>query len=117
MTSRELLDLEMRKCFDFFWETSNHEKDSPGYGLMLDRSNNPAVSSIASVGFALTGIVIGILHKYITYEAGLERVKGTLHTLLYNVPILKVSSYISAIWTQRSVIKAVNTPPLIPRCV
>lgn len=86
MTSRELLDLEMRKCFDFFWETSNHEKDSPGYGLMLDWSNNPAVSSIASVGFALTGIVIGILHKYITYEAGLERVKGTLHTLLYNVP-------------------------------
>ncbi|MDF2542344.1 MAG: hypothetical protein K0S47_2062 [Herbinix sp.] len=86
MTSRELLDLEMRKCFDFFWDTSNHIEGSKGYGLMLDRSNNPALSSIASVGFALSSIVVGVLHKYISYEEGLHRAKGTLHTLLYNVP-------------------------------
>lgn len=86
MTSRELLDLEMKKCFHFFWEVSNHEEGSKGYGLMLDRSSKLNISSIASVGFALTSIVIGVKHGFITYEAGLDRAKGTLHTLLYNVP-------------------------------
>lgn len=86
MTSRELLELEMQRCFQFFWENSNHKEGSNGYGLMLDRSNNPALSSIAAVGFALTGIVIGVLHNFITYEEGLHRAKGTLRTLLHNVP-------------------------------
>lgn len=89
MTSRELLDLEMKKCFDFFWETCNHTKGSKGYGLALDRSNNPSLSSIASVGFALTGIVIGAKHGFITYEEGLERAKGTLYTLLHHIPHYK----------------------------
>ncbi len=89
MDTRELLELEMRKCFDFFWETSNHTKGSKGYGLAPDRSNNPSLASIASVGFALTGIVIGVKHGYITYGEGLERAKGTLHTLLHNIPHYK----------------------------
>lgn len=89
MDTRELLDLEMRKCFDFFWETCNHTKGSKGYGLALDRSNNPSLASIAAVGFALTGIVIGAKHGFITYEEGLERAKGTLSTLLYNIPHYK----------------------------
>jgi hypothetical protein len=89
MTVEELLDLEMRKCFDFLWETSNHIKGSKGYGLALDRSNNPSLASIASVGFALTGTVIGVKHGFITYEEGLERAKGTLFTLLHNIPHYK----------------------------
>lgn len=80
-----LLD-EEKSCFKFFWETANIDKNSPGYGLIPDRMpSGPDVSSIASVGFGLTGICIGVERGWITREQGAERVKGTLNTLYNNV--------------------------------
>jgi hypothetical protein len=82
----EILLKEERACFDFFWNTANTDKDSPGYGLIPDRMpTGPDVSSIASVGFGLTGICIGVERGWITREQGAERVKGTLETLYNNV--------------------------------
>jgi hypothetical protein len=77
-----LLEFESRKCFDFFWNEANTDASSPGYGLIRDRApGNPQISSIASVGFGLTALVIGAERGWVSYEAALERAFGTLRTL------------------------------------
>lgn len=82
----KLLDLESEKSFYYFWEQANTDPKSPGYGLIRDRyPSNPHVSSIASVGFGLTAIPIGIENGWITYKEGYDRVLGTLNTFLNNV--------------------------------
>jgi hypothetical protein len=80
---RELLYEEQRKSFLFFWETSNSTVGSNGYGLSRDRyPGNLVISSIASVGFHLASIPVGVENGWITYQEGYDRVKGTLETLL-----------------------------------
>ncbi len=76
-------DEELRKSFDFFWEQANNIPGSKGYGLIRDRyPGSPECASIASTGFGLSAIVIGTEKKWITYEQAVQRVEGTLDTLL-----------------------------------
>ncbi|MEH7611647.1 glucoamylase family protein [Gottfriedia acidiceleris] len=84
---KRILDLEAKGCFDFFWNEANTDKNSPGYGLIRDNTaeSNKNMASIASVGFGLSAIIIGIEKKWITYEEGYERTLGTLNTFLNNV--------------------------------
>jgi hypothetical protein len=67
-----LTDLE-RRAFDFFWETTD-----PATGLTLDRWPTPSFSSIAAVGFALTGYVAGAQRGFITREQARGRVLATV---------------------------------------
>ena len=85
MTKFNILEAEAKGCFDFFWNEANTDKNSAGYGLILDQSANKEVASIAAVGYGLTAIVIGIEREWITYEEGYERTKGTLETFLNHV--------------------------------
>jgi DNA-binding LacI/PurR family transcriptional regulator len=79
----DLVELELKGSFDFFWEQANTDVASPGYGLIRDRyPGAPGVASIAAVGFGLTAYLIGIDRGYITYAEGQERVSRTLDTLL-----------------------------------
>ncbi len=91
MSSVNVLELEAKACFDFFWseENTNIKEGSMGYGLVVDRTNRKDRSSIASVGFALSAYVIGVERGWITYEEGLKRVVGTLKTIHDNVPHYK----------------------------
>ena len=74
---------EQYRSFMFFWETSNRNKDSRGYGMSRDRFPNAnGIASIASVGFALAGLPIGIVNDWITYEEGFEHASLTMDTLL-----------------------------------
>ncbi len=105
MKGHELLDMESRGCFDFFWLESNTDMDSKGYGLIRDRvyavskddtsgrskmsaainelnKDDNDVASIASVGFGLTALVIGVERGWITWEQGTERADRTLDTLI-----------------------------------
>ncbi|MGI6705693.1 MAG: hypothetical protein ACOX6S_05355 [Clostridia bacterium] len=62
----------------------NLDKNSPGYGLIRDRApSSPEIASIASVGFGLTAIPIGVERGWITRRQGYERALSTLKTLLY----------------------------------
>ncbi len=77
---------EIEKCFDFFWETQNTDESSAGYGLVPDRYNSTTnkvgnLASIASVGYGLSAIPIGVAHGFITYEEGEERAYKTLLNL------------------------------------
>lgn len=74
---------ELELGFNFFWETQNTDESETGYGLIPDRYHTNtnqigSVASIASVGFGLTAIPIGIENDFITKEEGEERAYKTL---------------------------------------
>jgi len=73
----QLLDYVQETDFDFFWYWAN-----PANGLIPDRSETNSACSIASVGFGLTAIGIGIDHGWITRSQGVARVTTTLNTFL-----------------------------------
>lgn len=83
--SAVILD-ELELGFNFFWETANSNLDSAGYGLIPDRYNTytntrGSVASIASVGYGLSAIPIGIENEWITREEGEQRAYFTMVTL------------------------------------
>lgn len=73
---------EERASFDFFWKEANTDEHSPSYGLIRDNTSDQArqMASIASVGYGLAAIPIGVERGWISYEDGYERVLGTLKT-------------------------------------
>jgi hypothetical protein len=74
---------EQYRSFMFFWETSNRDPLSAGYGMSRDRFPNAnGVASIASVGYALAGLPIGINNEWITYDEGYEHASMTMDTLI-----------------------------------
>ncbi len=78
MSDDEFLDFVQQKKFLFFWKETN-----PETGLTKDRANNfqrdtYIVSSIASVGFALTAYPIAVERGWLTREAAYERTLNTL---------------------------------------
>ncbi|MGC8956002.1 MAG: glucoamylase family protein [Fervidobacterium sp.] len=79
----QTLEKEYKASFLYFLEQANVDEDSPGYGLVRDRyPGNPTIASIASTGFGLSAIVIGVEEKWISRQDGEKRVVGTLKTLL-----------------------------------
>lgn len=77
---------ELKKSYKFFIKEANVDKNSKGYGLIRDKTqlaNN--VASIASVGYGLAALIIGVKHKWLKYEKAYERAKMTLDTFINNV--------------------------------
>ncbi|MFN6991395.1 MAG: glucoamylase family protein, partial [Fervidobacterium sp.] len=83
MKAKEILELEEKLSFDFFWNEVSQTKE--GYGLIVDNSSNKEVASIASVGFGLSAIPTAVENKWITKDEGKERATKTLKTFLDNV--------------------------------
>lgn len=81
----ELLEAEVKGCFEFFKAYSNLNTDSAGYGLVVDRSNNLKRCSIASVGYMFSVLVIGCERGYIDREVARTHALKTLVTLRDNV--------------------------------
>lgn len=74
---------EMKGAFDYFWEQTNTDPTSLGYGLVRDRYPGSAgIASVAAVGFALSAYPIGVEKGYISHAEGAERTAKTLATLL-----------------------------------
>lgn len=70
-----MLDTLQHTAFQFFWNEAN-----PTNGLIKDRNTAGSPSSIASVGFGLSGICIGVDHGWVTRAAARQRVLTTLNT-------------------------------------
>lgn len=82
----KLLKKELRGDFNFFIKEANTNKNSKGYGLIRDKSKlAPKIASIASVGYGLAALVIGVERKWISFEKAYIRANGTLDTFLNNV--------------------------------
>lgn len=77
--TNKILDLEAKASFDFFWNTASLKEES--YGLIPDNTQNPQMCSIASIGFGLPAITIGVERGWITREEAEERAWRTLVTL------------------------------------
>ncbi len=75
ISTEALLDTIQHSAFNFFWLEAN-----PSTGLIKDRGPGNAPCSIASVGFGLSAICIGVDHGWVSREAARERVLRTLNT-------------------------------------
>jgi hypothetical protein len=78
-----ILQKELTGSLNFFLDYTNLEVGSKGYGLTVDSTKHYAVSSVASVGFALTAWVIAAERGHIGHNQAIEITRGTLHTLLH----------------------------------
>lgn len=72
---KDFLNQVQEAAFWFFWNEAN-----PTTGLIRDRSRSGVPSSIASVGFGLSAIVIAENRGWITYEQAYNRVLTTLNS-------------------------------------
>lgn len=75
LTTPALLDSLQQTAFNYFWLEAN-----PANGLIKDRSTSGSPCSIASTGFGLSAICIGIDHGWVSRAAGQARVLTTLQT-------------------------------------
>ena len=83
---KELIIKELRKSYNFFIRESNTNKKSMGYGLIRDKTllaDN--IASIASVGYGLAALIVGVEHKWISYKKAYNIANRTLDTFLNNV--------------------------------
>jgi len=70
-----LVEVEER-TFRWFWDVTD-----PATGLVPDRHPDLTFSSVAAIGFGLTGYGIGAERGWVTREAAAERALVTLRTL------------------------------------
>jgi hypothetical protein len=84
-----IIEREIRASYDFFFDHLNNDPASPGYGLVSDNDAKPEMASIACVGFALSGFVIGVERGWMAKADLLQLVRGTLRTFIDRVPHYK----------------------------
>lgn len=78
-----LLEKELRGDFNFFMKEANTNIKSKGYGLIRDKTElAPEIASIASVGYGLAALVIGVERKWISFQEAYNRANKTLDTFL-----------------------------------
>lgn len=83
---KSILEKELKGAFKFFIKEANTRKNSEGYGLIRDKNKlEPNIASIASVGYGLAALVIGVEHKWISYKYAYNRANRTLDTFLNNM--------------------------------
>ena len=76
LSDEALLDSLQRTVFEFFWNEAN-----PVNGLIKDRSTSWSPCSVASQGFGITAICIGIDHGWVSREEGRSRIMLGMETL------------------------------------
>jgi hypothetical protein len=76
-----LLDTVQHAAFNFFWDEGNSLGLVPDAARVNGGSNAPC--SIASLGFGLTAINIGVDHGWVSRQAAAERVLAALKTLYF----------------------------------
>src|SRR5262252_2806603 len=70
-----ILDNVQHAAFNYFWNEAN-----PDLGLIKDRNTAGSPCSIASVGFGLSAICVGVDHGWVSRDSARTRVYNTLHT-------------------------------------
>lgn len=81
-----ILKNEAYLCYKFLIDHTNFEKNHPGCGLTIDRMSKNNMASVASSGFMLSALVIGVERGYDSYETNLVRAINTLANFANNIP-------------------------------
>ena len=80
---KKLIIKELKRSYNFFINEVNTNKNSHGYGLIRDKTILAKdISSIASVGYGLGALIVGVEHKWISYKKAYDRANGTLDTFI-----------------------------------
>lgn len=83
---KKLIIKELKKSYNFFIKEANTNINSNGFGLIRDKTLLAKdVASIASVGYGLASLIIGVEHKWIKYQKAYDRANKTLDTFINNV--------------------------------
>ncbi|MBU1093822.1 MAG: hypothetical protein KKH01_05120 [Firmicutes bacterium] len=82
--NKKLLEEIQKTAFQFFQDFTNFNEESTGYGLTVDHTNNLDSASIASSGFMLSSLIIGVQHGYISHAVALHQARKTLFTLYHH---------------------------------
>ncbi len=79
----KLLERELKKSYNFFIKEANLNENSNGYGLIRDKTIiADDIASIASVGYGLAALIIGVEHNWISYKKAYDRANRTLETFI-----------------------------------
>lgn len=82
----KLIIKELKQSYNFFMKEINLDKSTNGYGLIRDKTIlAKEVASIASVGYGLAALIVGVEHKWISSKIAYERANKTLDTFINNV--------------------------------
>ena len=82
----KLIMKELKKSYNFFVKEVNLDEQTLGFGLIRDKTVLAKnVASIASVGYGLAALIIGVEHKWIKYDKAYKRAEKTLDTFINNV--------------------------------
>ena len=81
MMSNNILEDIQKTAYDFFKDFTNFDTNSKAFGLTLDHSMNLEKATIASTGFMLSSLIIGVKHDYLSYEDAYHKAYHTLITL------------------------------------
>lgn len=79
------LEMIQKTGVQYFFDYTNLDYNSKGFGLTVDNTSQMERASIAATGYTLSSYVIADIHNYLEREELLKRVIGTLKTLYYNV--------------------------------
>ena len=74
----KLILKELRKSYNFFIKEANVSSKSKGYGLIKDKTllaND--IASIASVGYGLAALIVGVEHKWLSFNKAYNRANKT----------------------------------------
>lgn len=82
----DLVDDEVDRSIRWLWDFSNDNARSSGYGLVRDRDDSAAVSSVAATGFALAAWCIGVERGVLDRAQVIDRARGSLRSLERSVP-------------------------------
>lgn len=86
MSAEELLKLEMKKCWLYFYDNTNLDKNSNFFGLTRDKYPlAPDVASISATGYSLASLIVAVDNSWLTYEEGYDIAFNTLKTFLYEI--------------------------------
>lgn len=83
--TKSIIEDIQRTGVTFFQDFTNF-KDEKGYGLTVDHTGDLNLSSIASTGYFLSSLVIGVARGYLPKLKAIEQARKTLHTLYHHVP-------------------------------
>jgi len=75
LTTEALVDSLQHTAFNYFWNEAN-----PSNGMIKDRSTPGSPCSIASTGFGLSAICVGIDHGWVSRTDGRARILAALST-------------------------------------
>ncbi|ATG01596.1 MULTISPECIES: alpha-L-fucosidase [Lelliottia] len=85
LDDEEILELESRSCFEYFWREANLTPGASGYGLISDTTNSRR-ATIANTGFGLSSFVIAAERGWIDFDLAQQRCQLSLVSLLNTVP-------------------------------